>query len=160
MRRRDEQPSEEDGHEGFAAWMPVLAALPLLLVGLFGASLMMQWEGGRPSVGDMVVFQPGSPDRELWRVAVVATTVPDAMSTSRTCILNSRVMVATGGSLVIEARLPGKSPRFRLHWAGPRTAHGDQDCGPSADLLVDRVDLRKLATAAGGFGVGRKGMIR
>lgn len=158
MRRRDERPGDGDDHDGMAGWMPALAALPLLLFGVFSATLMMQREGGRPMVGDIVVFEPGGPDREFWRVAAVATLV-SATGTGRTCVLNSSVMAATGGSLVVEARLPGESPRFRLRWAGPRTDDGVRDCGRMAELLVGRVDLRKLATAAGGFGVGRKRII-
>jgi hypothetical protein len=41
-----------------------------------------------------------------------------------------------------------------MHWAGERTAPSGGDCGPNADLIVERTDLHRLATAAGGYIVG------
>jgi hypothetical protein len=41
-----------------------------------------------------------------------------------------------------------------VHWAGGHTDSGSGDCGPAADLLLDRADVMRLANAAGGFNVG------
>ncbi len=158
MARRDEGQDDGDGkdQDALAGWMPVLAALPLLLFGVVSASVMMQREATRPVVGDIVVFRTGMQDREFWRVAVPATIVTESGEAGRACVLNSSVIGTEGGSLVVEARLGGDPPLFRLHWAGRRSDVGAQDCGPAADLLVGRIDLRKLATAAGGFGVNKR----
>jgi len=34
------------------------------------------------------------------------------------------------------------------------------NCGAAANILVSRTDLQRLANAAGGFGVGDKGIVR
>jgi len=158
MGRRDESQGDGDGkdQDSLAGWLPVAAALPLLLLGMLSASMMMQRESSRPMVGDIVVFPPGMQDREFWRVAAPATIVTEAGEAGRTCVLNSSVIGTDGGSLVVEARMGGDAQVFRLHWAGKRSDTGAQDCGSAADLLVGRIDLRKLATAAGGFGVNKR----
>jgi len=139
----------------FSVWLPVFLVLPLILVGVFSAAHMMRREAGRPIVGDMIVFQPDTPGREIFRVAVPAVRVNAAPGTPTHCRLDSAVMAAFGGSLVVEQRLPTDPPWFRLSWLGPRTDENGRDCGSAAHVDVTRVDLRKLATAAGGFGVGR-----
>jgi hypothetical protein len=37
---------------------------------------------------------------------------------------------------------------FVVHWAGPRTADGDGDCGSSADLILDQRAILLLGYAA------------
>jgi hypothetical protein len=69
-------------------------------------------------------------------------------------------MATDGGSLVVEARQDTSPPVYRLHWAGQQTDAGATDCGKAADFSVTRTDLQKLANAAGGFGVGNKGIAR
>ena len=64
----------------------------------------------------------------------------------------SSIMAANGGSLIIEAKVTSRPPLFQVHWSGSRTDLGDQDCGGSADLILQLVQLRALATVAGGFG--------
>jgi hypothetical protein len=62
---------------------------------------------------------------------------------------------------VVEGRQDVPSLRYRVHWAGSQTtAQPASNCGSSADLLVSRTDLQRLANAAGGFGIGDKGIVR
>lgn len=138
------------------AWMPAFALLPLILLGLASAAHMMKRESARPVVGDMVVFTTDTPGRDLFRVTVPAARVDPAPGTPSHCHLDSTVMATFGGSLVVEQRLPIEPPWFRLSWSGTRTDQDGRDCGTSARVEVTRVDLRKLATAAGGFGLGRR----
>jgi hypothetical protein len=60
-------------------------------------------------------------------------------------------MVAGGGSLVVEARRMSSPPVYRVHWAGKYTSRDLHNCGASADLVVSRSDLMRLADVAGGF---------
>jgi len=152
-REDDERRTERD----FSAWLPAFTLLPLVFLAFLGAAHMLHRDGLKPAVGDIVVFRPGAAEREMFQVMVPAARVNPAAGTGADCLLNSAVMGTAGGSLVVERRLPTDPPRFQLHWAGGPTAVGARDCGPAATLQVDRVDLRKLGTAAGGFGLGRKG---
>ena len=162
MRRQDDR-RRDNGDQpgrGSAAWVPVFAILPLILFGLASAAHMLRREAARPVVGDMIVFPPGLPAdttaRDMFRIAVPAARVDPAPHTPTHCWLDSGIMAVAGGSLVIEQRLPTDPPWFRLHWIGARTDENGRDCGASATVDVTRVDLRKLATAAGGFGTGRR----
>jgi hypothetical protein len=65
-------------------------------------------------------------------------------------------MLASGGSLVVEQRLPSLR-EFHVHWAGARTNDDASNCGSSADLVVSLPDLQLLTNAVGGAGVQRKG---
>ena len=69
-------------------------------------------------------------------------------------------MAGNGGSLVVEGVEDKPSLQYRVHWAGSATAKTAGDCGGSANLLLSRTDLQRLANAAGGFGVGDKGIVR
>jgi hypothetical protein len=74
------------------------------------------------------------------------------------CSLDPNVMADKGGSLVVEGLQDEPSLQYRVHWAGSETARTSGSCGASANLLVSRTDLQRLANAAGGFGVGDKGI--
>jgi hypothetical protein len=63
------------------------------------------------------------------------------------------VMQRSGGSLMIEAMQLKPDRRFKVHWAGKRTSDGQQDCGGSADLLLNHYQITTLVFAAGGTGV-------
>lgn len=158
MGQQDDRREDEEGHgrRDLSAWLPAFAMLPLIFLSFLGAAHILHRDGLRPAVGDMVVFPAGAPDRDMFRVAVPVWRVDPAAGVIPHCLLNSSVMASSGGSLVVERRLSGDPARFRLHWAGGRTADGERDCGASATVEIPRVELRKLATAAGGFGVGRK----
>jgi hypothetical protein len=142
------------------AWLPVLAAMAIMIIGCLSTLLVLQLDEFRPKVGDIVAFRPGSQDGDLWQVAIRATLVSSAASPSTECLLDPNVMAEKGGSLVVEGLQATPAPMYRIHWAGSVTAKTAGDCGESANLLVSRTDLQRLANAAGGFGIGEKGIIR
>ena len=124
-------------------WVAVAAAGALLA----GVSRI---DAGEVKVGDIIAFEP---DPSVW---IVPQPAPERIAVHRAgaygCVLDLAVLRHSGGSLVTEARLAAEGHSFRLHWAGERTAADAGDCGPSADLIIDRTDLRRLAkAAAGGF---------
>ena len=162
MRRPDQDDrSKDDRSEDGAdlgAWAPVVFALIVAIFGVTASLVVLRREAARPVVGDMVVFRAGTDDRGPWRVNAQVTRLAPSGEEAGVCVLNSTTMAAGGGSLLVEARLPSETTPYRVHWAGKRTDTGTGDCGAAADLLMARVDLRKLATAAGGFGVRTKGI--
>lgn len=182
MRRPDQDDRSEDDRgedgAGLGAWAPVVFALLVAIFGVTASLVVLRREAARPVVGDMVVFRAGSDDRGPWRVHALVTRLAPSGEEAGVCVLNSTAMAAGGGSLLVEARLPSEATPYRVHWAGKQTdtghadtGHGNTghgnighgnvghgDCGAAADLLMARVDLRKLATAAGGFGVRTKGI--
>ncbi|HVZ07261.1 hypothetical protein [Rhodopila sp.] len=154
--------SDQHGHKSsgtsLTAWLPVLAAAAIMATGCLSTFLVLQLDEFRPKVGDMVVFRAGSQDADGWQVTIPATVVsPDGQATA-TCTLDPNVIAAKGGSLVVEARQDQPTLLYRVRWAGEHTAQGGTDCGTSASLDVTRTDLQRLANAAGGFGVGNKGV--
>jgi hypothetical protein len=102
-----------------------------------------------PKVGDIAVFGAKRHFEADWKID--ATEVADGTS----CVLQPDVMMRNGGSLVVEERT-AKASVYRVHWAGPRTASGKEDCGTVADLTLAREDLQMLINAAGGPGVEPK----
>ena len=100
-----------------------------------------------PRVGDILVFRRGAYMPPDWEFTVVTTAVPAV-----TCSLRPNIMVAEGGSLVVEQR--HQNPRtFQVHWAGMHTSTGASDCGASAELIVSKSDLQLLSNVVGGPGV-------
>jgi hypothetical protein len=154
--KRQNSGHRDDQHTPLTAWIPVLAAVVIMVTGCVSTLLALQLDAFRPKVGDVVVFRAGSQDSDAWQLDVPATEVAG----SADCTLNPNVMATNGGSLVVEARRETSPPLYRLHWAGGHTANGVADCGLAADVTVTRVDLQKLANAAGGFGIGDKGVVR
>lgn len=111
-----------------------------------------------PIVGEMISFDPRNGPRYWSQPGIPALTVPagDRAQADRSpqCILMPSVMAANGGSLVIEAKEMTQPPLFQVHWSGSRTDLGAGDCGRSADLTLQLVQLRALANVAGGYGAG------
>jgi hypothetical protein len=134
--------------------------MAIMITGCLSTFLVLQLDAFRPKVGDIVAFKPGSQDTDMWQIAVPATLVSATGSSLAECSLDPNVMAANGGSLVVEALQDRPSLQYRIHWAGSATARSAGDCGGSANLLVSRTDLQRLANAAGGFGVGEKGIVR
>jgi hypothetical protein len=62
-------------------------------------------------------------------------------------------MQRLGGSLLIEAVQIEPDRRFQVHWSGVRTSNSSEDCGSSADLLLNNAQVAALIFAAGGRGV-------
>jgi hypothetical protein len=134
--------------------LPAIAtALLMVVIGCATTLLVLRFDALRPQLGDMIVFIPSAPDPDAGRLTVPISTLTGDERTSGHCVLDIDEMSTEGGSLIIESRRVAGSPVFQVHWAGHHTAKGPGDCGPSADFTVDRTDLRRLATAAGGFGV-------
>lgn len=158
MRRPDPR-HDTRNTTSITAWLPVLAAMAVMVTGCLSTFLVLQLDEFRPKVGDMVVFRPGSQDADMWQMIVPATVMQGMTRTDRTCSLDPNVIAADGGSLVVEARQETPTVAYQLHWAGSRTDTAG-DCGKQAELLVSRTNLQRLANAAGGFGVGDKGVTR
>ena len=137
-------------------WAPALAAAGLLVaIGGMTTWLALKFDAIRPRVGDMIVFVQGPPDADTWRLTVATAAVDGRDTSVGPCVFDPNEMTAGGGSLIIEAREDVSPTRFRVHWAGRRTAKGPGDCGAAADLTLNRYDLQRLANAAGGYGVKR-----
>jgi hypothetical protein len=143
-----------------AAWLSVFVAMAIMVTGCLSTFLVLQLDAFRPKVGDIVAFKPGSQDTDMWQMVIPATVVSPIGSMQAECSLDPNVMAENGGSLVVEAVRDRPSLQYRIHWAGSATAKTTGDCGGSANLLVSRTNLQRLANAAGGFGVGEKGIAR
>lgn len=144
-----------------SAWLPVLAAMAIMVTGCLSTFLVLQLDEFRPKVGDIVAFRPGSQDTDMWQMTIPAVRVSALGVGGAQCALDPNVMAEKGGSLVVEGRREVPALQYRVHWAGSETtAQVASNCGDSADLLVSRTDLQRLANAAGGFGVGDKGIVR
>jgi hypothetical protein len=105
------------------------------------------------SVGDIIAFEPDPgpmPTGAVMPSGHIAVHRPNQFG----CILDLDTLRHFGGSLVAEARLASEGKSYRMHWAGERTAPNSADCGPNADLIVERSDVSRLAAAAGGYIVG------
>jgi hypothetical protein len=153
MIRPDQDPREPNSLS-WPAWAPALAASFLIIaVGGMTTYLALKFDALRPRVGDMIVFLPMGGDKDTWQLRVATTSVSGRDAAAGPCVFDPNEMAATGGSMVIEAREEASPPMFQLHWAGHHTAKGPGDCGASADLVLDRYDLQRLANSAGGFGV-------
>jgi hypothetical protein len=130
-----------------------LLAVVVALVGLAGAVRIARTavELG-PAVGDIVQFEP-----QGYMPLDTKTQVTAARLDTTGCVLDLAAIHRNGGSLVVEQRYLGDgNPRYRVHWAGGRSAEGAADCGREADLMLDDTNLDLLAMAAGGWGVGHK----
>ena len=163
MRRPDRhEPTRNTAPHGtsLAAWLPVLAAMAIMVTGCLSTFLVLQLDEFRPKVGDIVAFKPGSQDTDMWQMTIPATLVSTMGSPVAECTLDPNVMAEKGGSLVVEGRQDEPSIQYRVHWAGSKTAQTTGNCGDSANLLVSRTDLQRLANSAGGFGVADKGIVR
>ena len=143
-----------------AAWLPVLLAMAIMATGCLTTFLVLQLDEFRPKVGDIVAFRPGSQDTDTWQTIVPATLASVTGVPRGECSLDPNVMAEKGGSLVVERLQDAPSVRYLVHWAGSETARTTGNCGESADLLMSRTDLQRMANAAGGFGVGEKGIVR
>lgn len=101
-----------------------------------------------PRIGDVVRFDPARtlPSDMTTRLTVTRTGDP----TMGPCVLDVRTMMASGGSLVIEAAQPKPDPHYLVHWAGGGTTRDPAtDCGTSAAFVLTPGDLVALHLAAG-----------
>jgi hypothetical protein len=144
-RRRTGEPAED--LLGTALLACLVAALLASSVAVVSAARAIDIA---PKVGDILAFRVGAQVPTVWDFPAV--TISDQLPVS--CNLRPDVMVAAGGSLVVEERFENRR-MYRVHWAGQHTANGEYDCGSTADLLVSRGDLQLLTNAVGGVGVQR-----
>jgi hypothetical protein len=129
---------------------PLLMVGALALAGFLGAvDLARAVADMGPEVGDVIAFQP---DRDA--VPDMDARLDVARRNQGTCRLDVALLRLSGGSLVVERRLPGTPRLYQVHWSGPHTSSDDKDCGRSADLRLRDTDMEVLAMAAGGYGVG------
>lgn len=133
----------------------IAAALLTVTTGFW---VMTELEQYGPAVGGIIVFKPDTAPTEKWSIsaAIIGPSVegiPNG-SNARACLLTPEVMAKDGGSLVIEARRLTRPPVFRVHWSGGHTAAAASDCGTTADLVLERTELMRLANVAGGFSSG------
>ncbi len=157
---RNSSPNGTPERTSLAAWLPVLAAMAIMVTGCLSTFLVLQLDEFRPKVGDIVAFKPGSADVDMWQMTIPATLVSTQGSPLAACSLDPNVMADKGGSLIVEGLEDTPAVEYRVHWAGSETNQTTGNCGKSADLLVSRTDLQRLANAAGGFGVENKGIVR
>jgi hypothetical protein len=154
----DEYEFPHDDAEGAAGWttvLTILAAALSLFVCLLSLSEAAQIG---PDVGEIVSFDPRNGPRYWTQPGIPAlyarTDDRGRDAPPGSCTLMPPVMAANGGSFVIEAKETSRPPSYRVHWSGPHTDLGAHDCGQSADLILQLVQVRALATVAGGYGPG------
>ena len=124
----------------------VVIAVNLLLT----AGLLRLADRMAPQTGDIIAF----PATRVPSVSTASFAARRAIaSESTSCILDVQTMQKSGGSLVVETSQFEPSRVFRVHWAGVRTSRDGDDCGDSADLLLNSNQISALIFAAGGTGV-------
>jgi hypothetical protein len=107
-----------------------------------------------PRVGTIMAFEPTQAASNDTQVRIVALRA--SQSSPAPCVLDAHMMLASGGSLLIDAVPFDARRRVRVHWIGARTSDSANDCGAVADLLLTRDDIAALAVAAGGSGLADK----
>jgi hypothetical protein len=152
MDEYDHTDDSTDDASGLTTILTILASALSLFVCLMSFGEVAQIG---PGVGEIVSFDPLNGPRYWSQPGIPALADPFGIhGRARNCVLMPSVMAQYGGSLVIEAKELSHPPAFRVHWSGPHTAIGPGDCGKSADLTLQLVQLRALANVAGGYGAG------
>jgi hypothetical protein len=132
--------------------------MAIMVTGCVSTFLVLQLDEFRPKVGDMVVFRPGSQDSDMWQMNIPAEVVSAMGQPAGECTLDPNAMAVNGGSLVVESRRTEPSLQYVVHWVGTQASAQASGCGSDVDVMVSRTDLQRLANAAGGFGIGDKGI--
>jgi hypothetical protein len=160
MRRPDHREDHSHNTSLLTTWLPIVTAIAIMVTGCLSTLLVLEMDEFQPKIGDIVVFKPGSQDTDMWQMSIQATMLPANSAPATDCSLDPNAMATGGGSLVVEGREGEPSLLYRVHWSGDRTSKGSDNCGSAIDLAMARSDLQRLANAAGGFGVGEKGITR
>src|ERR1700744_2169866 len=113
--RRPEHETRETTHA--TAWIPVAAALAVMITGCLSTFFVLQLDTFRPHLGDIVVFRPGSQDTDMWEMKVPATMVSATGKPSGTCTLDPNVSHTDGGSMIGEDVRQFSEWRVQGHWA-------------------------------------------
>ena len=144
------QDHHEDHEDPRAGVMAAITGgcLALLLAAGTALAVLRSAELPLAHVGDIVAFnQPGPRSGQ----DVTAERIAGG-----DCVLDPATLASSGGSLVVEGQFWQQGRTYRVHWAGAHTASGAGDCGASADLAINEMDLTSLAIVAGGYGVQDK----
>ncbi len=136
------------------AWHFAGLGLAMFLAVVIAVVLIARSYVTAPAVGDIVALNPRTALSDPLQVSFEAVR----LDRPATCLLQTEVMAAAGGSLVVEAMRPG--PIYAVHWTGGPTSRGARDCGPAADLALTPRDIAHLAEIAGGRGAAPGGQVR
>jgi hypothetical protein len=123
---------------------PLVFGVATLLAAAGAINIVSLITRNGPRVGDIITFDFAR-DSPLGTDTRLLVHRPDQFA----CVLDINTLKQNGGSLIVEARMPGETRAVQLHWAGGKTSPDMADCGPSADLIVDHHDVEILAMAAG-----------
>ncbi len=130
--------------ERYTAIIALSAAITLGVV--VTSSLLRLIDSLGPQTGDIIAFT-------ATRSPSVSTAIFSARRTVGTpCLLDLPTIQKSGGSLVIESTRSEPDRTFQVHWAGTQTSSDRDDCGDSADLLLNSDQISALVSAAGGMG--------
>lgn len=125
-----------------------LLAVVVSLAGVAGTVKLAQTAVNLgPGVGDIIAFNANAVMSDDMQSQTVLAREGEGK-----CMLDIATLHKTGGSLIVEARAPGRPAVYQVHWAGRRSSPGRYDCGSSAELTLDDANLDMLAMAAGGWG--------
>jgi hypothetical protein len=133
----------------------IVALAALIILGLIvTAGLMQLADNLAPRIGDIISFSATTIPSTS---AASITADPNGVLSRRPCVLDMQVIQSLGGSLLIEAVQSKPDRKFQVHWSGVRTSNSADDCGSSADLLLNNAQVAALIFAAGGRGVKADG---
>jgi hypothetical protein len=123
--------------------MPAVTGGICMIMLMSAMNAVADWRNASPAVGDLIAFAPqpafGSSEPEVMSVK----SLPNAV-----CVLDTGVLRRSGGSFMIQSRIDAEDGVVIAHWAGPRTSEGPDDCGNGSELVLDREQLSRLASAA------------
>lgn len=137
-------------------------ATAVVLVGLVAAiaviGLLRLADALQPQIGDIIAFDSRQRTSIVAQEKIVVARAGDV--TGAACVLDSRIVHASGGSILIEVYQRRPRPQYFVHWAGLHTSAGLTDCGSTADLILSRTDLVELMSAAAGHIVSPSSVFR
>ena len=116
---------------------------------LLAAGLLRLADRRAAQTGDIIVF----PATRAPSAGTTSFAARRAITDTMSCTLDVQTMQKSGGSLVVETSRFAPGLIFQVHWAGERTSSDRDDCGRSADLLLNSNQISALIFAAGGTGV-------
>ena len=139
-------PTNHDNSSDLYTVLTGMGFVGLVAIVLVVSLLRLASELG-PHVGDIISFDPTRMAPSDTQARIMAMPIGGASAVP--CVLDVRVLQASGGSLLIETVPSDPNRRLRVHWIGARSSDGGTDCGIGADLLLSRTDIAALNLAAG-----------
>lgn len=137
--------NDDQSNDLYAAMAGLGLAGTIVMVTIVSAMQLAAALG--PRIGDIITFDPARAISSDGQRSIKVT--PLAGRTGAACRLDPSTMAASGGSLMIEAVLPGPARAYRVRWAGQETSSGPADCGPAGVFLLSQADLISLMLASG-----------